>query len=152
METILKTFFFKSMNNGFLYGPIIPIYGFGACLIIIIMRFIFNRIKVNRISKIMLLFLVSIIILTTLEFLGGHLIKLLTGKTFWNYNKLKYNLGPFISLEISLVWGIMSLIITYLIKPLTDKLERKIPSIITYLVFTIFIIDLFCSLIFNSFK
>ena len=102
METILKTFFFKSMNNGFLYGPWIPVYGFGACLIIIIMRFIFNRIKVNRTTKIILLFLVSTIILTTLEFLGGHLIKLLTGKTFWNYSKLKYNIGPFISLEISL--------------------------------------------------
>ena len=152
METILKTFFFKSMNNGFLYGPWIPVYGFGACLIIIIMRFIFNRIKVNRTTKIILLFLVSTIILTTLEFLGGHLIKLLTGKTFWNYSKLKYNIGPFISLEISLIWGFMSLIITYLIKPLTDKLERKIPSIITYSVLSLFIIDLIYTLIFNSFK
>ena len=120
METILKTFFFKSMNNGFLYGPWIPVYGFGACLIIIIMRFIFNRIKVNRTTKIILLFLVSTIILTTLEFLGGHLIKLLTGKTFWNYSKLKkylYNISWNHLLLVCakiLKYVIMLLILSYL--------------------------------------
>ena len=54
LETTLKTFFFHDMNNGIMYGPWIPVYGFGCCLIIAIMRFVFNRIKVNRVVKIFL--------------------------------------------------------------------------------------------------
>ena len=36
LETTLKTFFIKGMNNGILYGPWIPVYGIGSVLIIII--------------------------------------------------------------------------------------------------------------------
>ena len=61
METTIKLLFCPSMNNGILYGPWIPIYGFGCCLIIVIMRFVFNRIKVNRFLKILLVFLESIV-------------------------------------------------------------------------------------------
>ena len=82
-----------------------------------------------------------------LEFIGGNLIHLLTGKVFWDYSKLKFNIGHYIALEISLVWGIMSLVLIYLIKPIIDKILKKIPSIITYLVLFIFIIDLIISVI-----
>ena len=141
LETFMKTFFFKSMNNGILYGPWIPIYGFGTCIIIFIMRTIFNRFKVSRFLKIILLFIISTLTLTILEYISGHLIHLLTGKIYWNYSKLKFNIGHFIALEISIIWGIMSLIITYFIKPITDKIIKKIPSILTYLVSFLFIID-----------
>lgn len=141
METTMKIIFFPSMNNGILYGPWIPIYGFGSCLIIVIMRFVFNRIKVNRFFKIIIVFLLSMITLTTIEFIGGNIIELLTEKVFWDYKSLKYNIGHYISLEISLIWGIMSLVVIYLIKPLIDKFIKKIPSILTYLVLIVFIID-----------
>ena len=148
IETTLKYVLFPNMHNGSLYGPWVPIYGLGTCIIIFVMRFIFNRIKVKRIIKIILLFLTSFIILTILELIGGHLIHLLTGKIFWDYKKLKFNIGHYIALEISTIWGIMSLVIIYIIKPQIDKLIKKIPSTITYLVFTIFIIDLIVNLIF----
>lgn len=141
-ESLLKTLFHNNMNNGFLYGPWIPIYGFGVCIIIFIMKLIFNRFKTKRFIKILLLFLISSITLTLLEFIGGSLIYILTKKTFWNYSKLRFNIGPFIALEISIIWGIMSIIITNLIKPIIDKIIKKIPSIITYLVLLIFLIDL----------
>ncbi len=142
IETILKFFFFHNLNNGILYGPIIPVYGFGTCLIIFIERFIFNRIKTKRFFKIILLFLISTLSLTLLEFIGGNLIKLLFHKTFWNYSDMKYNFGPFICLEISLIWGIMSLVIVYVIKPKLDKLIKKIPSSLTYLALLLLLIDI----------
>lgn len=146
-ESMLKLFFHNSMNNGFLFGPWIPIYGFGVCLIIFIMRIIFNRFKMKRIYKTIWLFIISILTLTLLEFIGGSIIYLFTKKIFWNYSKLKYNIGPFIALEISLIWGISSIIITYVIKPIIDKLIKKIPSNITYLVLFIFLIDFIYTLI-----
>lgn len=142
VETFLKTFFFKGMNNGIMYGPWIPVYGLGCCLIIFIMRFVFNRIKVNRLSKIFLLFLISMIILSVLELLGGILVESISGEVFWDYSDLKFNFGHYIALEISLIWGIMSLVIIYIIKPIIDKLIKKIPSFLTYLVLIIFLVDL----------
>lgn len=141
METLLKTFFFHNMNNGIMHGPWIPVYGFGCCIIIIIMRFIFNRVKANRLSKVFLVFLLSTIILTALEWVGGVLIEAIFGKVFWSYDDLKYNFGHYIALEISLIWGIMSLVIIYIIKPWIDKVIKKIPSIVTYLAFILFMID-----------
>lgn len=147
METILKTFFIHGMNNGFLYGPWIPVYGFGCCLIIAIMRLVFNRIKVSRWLKIILVFLISACVLTLLELIGGNLIEALTGKVFWDYSNMKFNFGHYISLEMGLIWGIMSLVIIYIIKPILDKLIKKIPSIVTYLALIIFIIDFIITLI-----
>ena len=149
IETTMKYLFNPSMNNGTLYGPWVPIYGIGTCLIIIIERTVFNRFKASRIIKIISVFLLSIIILTSLEFMTGNIVELLTGKTLWNYSKMKLNIGKYISLEIALVWGIASLIIVYILKPVTDKLIKKIPSILTYLVSFIFLIDLIFSIINN---
>ena len=140
LETTLKTFFFHNMNNGIMYGPWIPVYGFGCCLIIAIMRFVFNRIKVNRVVKIFLVFLISFFVLTILEFIGGFLIEKIFNHVFWDYSDLKFNFGHYIALEISLVWGVMSLFIIYVLKPFVDLIIKKIPSFCTYFVFLIFII------------
>lgn len=147
LETLMKMFFFPNMNNGILYGPWIPVYGLGACLIIFIMRLIFNRFKIKRYQKVILLFLISMISLSILELLGGYLIEYTTGKIYWDYSKLKFNIGHYIALEISLIWGISSLVVTYLLKPFLDKFIKKIPSILTYLVSFIFLIDLICTII-----
>lgn len=147
LETTMKTFFFKDMNNGFLLGPWIPIYGIGVCIIIVLMRLIFNRFKVNRITKIFLLFVISVLVLTLLELTSGHLIEMLTGKIFWDYSKLKFNIGHYIALEISIVWGIMSIVITYVIKPIVDKIIDKIPKLVTYSLLFIFATDFIYSII-----
>ena len=147
METTLKLLFHPTMTNGSLYGPWIPLYGIGTCIIIFLMRLIFNRFKVNRIAKIILLFIISTIILTILEFITGNILYLVTGKVFWNYSKLNFNIGKYICLEISMIWGIMSLVVIYIIKPQIDKLIKKIPSTLTYLILSIMFIDLIISII-----
>lgn len=149
LETTLKCLFFPSMNNGFLIGPWIPIYGLGACIIIFIMRLVFNRFKVKRFVKVICLFFISSIVLTLLEYIGGNLIELLTSKVFWKYDKMMFNFGHYIALEISLVWGVMSLVITYIIKPVLDKIIKKIPSTITYSVLILIFIDFIYSFITN---
>lgn len=141
IETLLKTFVFHGMNNGILFGPWIPVYGFGAVIIILIERLIFNRLKAPRIVKIILMFISVTLLLTLLEFLGGILIEFLFDKVFWDYSNLKFNFGHYIALEISLLWGVFSLIFIYVIKPIEDKFIKKIPKWVSILVFSIFIID-----------
>lgn len=147
IETTLKTFLFKNMNNGILFGPWIPVYGLGAVFIIIIMRLVFNRFKVPRWLKVVLLLIISTLVLTVLELLGGILIEKIFHKVFWDYSDLKFNIGHYIALEISLVWGVMSLVVVYLIKPLLDKIIKRIPRIITYIVSLIFIVDVILTMI-----
>lgn len=140
-ETFLKTFIFKNMNNGILYGPWIPVYGFGSVMIIVIMRFIFNRVKVKRIYKIILTVLISMLLVTIIELIGGIIIEKLFHKVFWNYDSFKYNIGHYISIEMTILWGAMSLFIIYVINPFVNKILKKIPNIFTYLVLVIFLID-----------
>ena len=63
-------------------------------------------------------------------------------KIYWNYDSYKFNIGKYMSLETSLIWGIISLITLYLIYPLYKKIEDKIPKLLTISLSIIFIINL----------
>ena len=142
LETIIKTFFYKNMNNGIMYGPWIPVYGFGAILVIFIMRLVFNRLKVSRFIKIIITLFISMVLITGIEYLGGILIEKMFKKVFWDYSKFKYNFGHYISLEMTVLWGVLTLIIIYVINPLLNSVIKKIPKFITVLVSLLFIVDL----------
>jgi len=149
LEFLVKTFLFKGMNSGILYGPWLPVYGFGGISVIFIMRFVFNRFNIPRWLKIICVFLMTSIFLSLIELVGGLLIEKVFRRVFWDYSGMKFNIGKYISLEMALVWGVGSLIIIYLIKPLLDKFIKKIPGIITILVSILFFVDVLFTFIFN---
>lgn len=129
-------------SSGILYGPWTPVYGFGAILTIVISKKIFKNMHKSRFVETIVTFIVLTVTLTFIEWLGGILIENLFHETLWNYKDYKYNIGKYISLEMSLVWGIVSIFIIYFVKPIIDKLEKKIPKFITIIFATLFIIDL----------
>lgn len=147
MELLLKMFIFTSMNSSILYGPWLPVYGFGIVFSILIERLVFNRVKTSKLLKIIIMFLLIMVTATVTEYLGGMFIEKAFHKTFWNYSNLKFNMGKYVALEISLIWGILSLVFLYFLKPKLDKVVKKIPSIVTYLVLVIMLIDLICTII-----
>ena len=63
-------------------------------------------------------------------------------KSLWDYSKLKFNIGKYIALEITFIWGILSLVFIYVIKPILEKFINKIPRFISFLVFILMIFDL----------
>ena len=89
------------------------------------------------------------IILSLMEFIGGVLLKLIFNKTLWNYSNYKYNIGKYMSLEIGLIWGISSVILIYLLKKPTDKIVKKIPKVITWILIILFIIDVIFTIIYK---
>lgn len=147
LETAMKVFVSNNMNNGILYGPWIPVYGLSSIFIIFIMRVVFNKLKLNRITKIIITLLISMVIITLIELLGGVIIEKIFHKVFWDYSKLKYNFGHYIALEMTLLWGLLSLIIIYVINPILNKFINKIPNIITYLVLLLFIVDVIITIL-----
>lgn len=129
-------------SSGILYGPWTPVYGFGAILTIIISRKIFKNMHKSRLIETVVTFIILTIVLTLIEWLGGILIENLFHETLWNYKHYKYNIGKYVALEMSLVWGIASILIIYFVKPIIDKLEEKIPKFITIILTILFIVDL----------
>ena len=119
-------------SSGILYGPWTPVYGFGAILTIIISQKIFKKMHKSRFTETLVTFIVLTIVLTLIEWLGGIIIENVFHETLWNYKNFQFNIGKYISLEMALIWGLISIFIIYFIKPIIDKIEKKIPKSLTY--------------------
>lgn len=145
---IIETFFVSNFTSGILYGWWTPVYGFGVVLILLIGKWInkFN-LKGKRIFKVFITYLLAMITLSIVELIGGYLIEWIFNEQLWNYEKHKFNIGPYISLEMANMWGIASIITLYLLKPITDIIILKVPKWITYLLICIFTIDIVYTLI-----
>jgi len=143
-EKVIMFFINKNYISGFMNTIFTPIYGIAALIIL----YIHKKIKIkNKLLKILIETIIYAITLSILEFLGGILIENIFNKIYWNYDKFKYNIGKYISLETSLVWGILSIITIYIIQPLYKKIENKIPKPLTISLSIFFIINLIIILI-----
>ena len=142
-ERVIMNFVDKSYVSGFMGTIFTPIYGIAVLVILNI----HNRIKIkNKFLKILVEFFIYALVLTILEFIGGMLIEKVFNKVYWNYDKFKYNIGLYISLESSLLWGFLSISVLYLIHPFYKKLETYIPKFVTVVISLFFIINLIFSL------
>lgn len=150
LESIIYLFLNNNEYSGILYGPWTPVYGFGIILIIIIYNLI-KKTKLTGIKKAISIFLISMILLTIIEFIGGISIEYFFHKKLWSYKDLKFHIGRYIALEISIIWGLCSILYIYLIKPITDKIIKRIPYYITICISVFFVIDLIVT-IFNKIK
>lgn len=130
-------------SSGFMYGPWTPIYGIGVLIIL----YIYKKLKkYNKIKRLIIMSIISMIVLTLLEYITGNLIELIFHTSFWDYSNYKFNYGKFISLESSLIWMIGSIIIIFIHKKL-KKYIKKIPNQITIILSIVFTIDLVLSII-----
>lgn len=137
----IENIFYTSRDSGILYIYWTPIYGFGSVITIYIYNLIKKKYELKKFKKIIVSFLIGFIILTLLEYLGGFLIERLLRITFWNYEKEPFNIGKYTSLKMAFIWGISSIIIIYIVKPLMKKINKYIPKIITYILITLYSID-----------
>lgn len=140
LEEIILKIIGRPYNSGILYGPWTTVYGIASIIMVIVYFFVkkFNFSKIKE--KIIYFFCISFI-LTMLEALSGYLIEITKHTVYWNYENLKFNFGHYIALEISLAWGLLALISTYLILPRIKGFLNKIPKIITYILIIFYVID-----------
>lgn len=110
----------KIVNRGFLAGPYCPIYGFGALIIL----FLLHPFMENP----PLLFVFAVIATTLLEYVTSWAMEALFGIRWWDYSNEKLNLNGRICLKNSLIFGVLSVIIAYLVHPLTSQLVMGIGS------------------------
>lgn len=138
---IIECFFYSNGESGILLGSWTPIYGFGTIIILFINKFL-DKYKLKKITKIFLLFILSAVILSMLEVIGGYIIRFIFNTEIWDYTNHRFNIGKYTSFEMSLVWGLSSILLIYFIKPILDKIISKTPNYLTYIFICLFVFDL----------
>ena len=88
---ILESTVFKikhvNIHSGIFYGPITEVYGFGVITLILLKKYLLDKIKCHKIFKLLITFILCTISLTIIEFIGGNVLKLLFDIDMWNYTK-----------------------------------------------------------------
>ena len=110
----------KFINRGFLNGPICPIYGVGASIVIFFLSGIADSNK-------LMLFLGSIFIATVIELITGFLLDKIFHKHWWDYSDRRFNIGGYVCLEFSIAWGFLCLFLYDINHPLVQKMVDIIP-------------------------
>lgn len=131
----------SNLHSGIFYGPITEVYGFGVIALILLKKYFIDKLKCNKYLKILITFISSLIVLTLIELIGGNTLHLIFNINMWNYTKKAFNIGKYICLELSLIWGLFGTIFVYYIKDYLDRIIKLIPKKLTYLLLIINIID-----------
>lgn len=132
----------KLTNRGFLRGPYIPIYAFGAIFVLIITD--------NFQGSILSVYFSGLIAATVLEYITGYVMEKLFKVKYWDYSDHKFNLNGYISLSTSIAWGFLSILLTevlqvnvYRFVSMLTEHDLKISIAITS---TVFFLDLILSI------
>lgn len=130
------------VNRGFLHGPMLPIYGSGA----VMMLFVSMPFQDN----LLLTFFAGMIGATLLEYVTGWAMERLFKMRYWDYTYKKIHLNGYICLDSSITWGVFTIIMTTWIHPPVDILVTRTLSVVVdyvliFLITIIFGIDLYRS-------
>ena len=132
----------KFSNRGFLIGPYCPIYGCGGILITLTLS--------NLANHPVALFSTAILICGVLEYITSYLMEKIFNARWWDYSNNKVNINGRVCLETIIPFGILGLVLIYIINPFVLNNLSKIPTniidIIAIIVATLFTLDLIISL------
>ena len=117
-------------NRGFLYGPVLPIYGTGAVAITFVVSFSDERgVPLTP----MQLYMISVVGSAILEYVTSWTLEKLFHALWWDYSRLPLNVHGRISLFTSLGFGAGGLLLVYVIIPYFEGLVSSIPPLMTEL-------------------
>ena len=132
----------KFSNRGFLIGPYCPIYGCGGVLITLTLS--------NLANHPVALFSTAILICGVLEYLTSYLMEKIFNARWWDYSNNKFNINGRVCLETIVPFGILGLVLIYVINPFIFDNLSKVPTnvinIIAVVVAVLFTLDLIISL------
>lgn len=109
----------KFVNRGFLNGPLCPVYGIGVTAVVMLM----HPFK----EQLFLLYILSAVLVTVLEWLTGFLLEVLFHHKWWDYSGMPLNLNGYVCLPFSLLWGAACVFIVKVLHPLIFKAYSLIP-------------------------
>lgn len=105
----------KLVRRGFLAGPYCPIYGFGAVAVLALISPL-----AQRLSGIPAVFLLAVFITSALEYLTSFLMEKIFSMRWWDYSHMKFNIKGRICLLNSVLFGLLSLFLLYVLHPIVS--------------------------------
>lgn len=140
----------RVVNRGFLFGPVVPIYGFGALIILIANSLLISPLIASGFNPVALgstdlnsatssitidtlfsgstpvalasVFLISLIACSLLEYFTSFALEKLFHIRWWDYStKTKLNLNGRICLKNSLLFGLGGIVIIFWVHPLVSR-------------------------------
>ena len=109
----------RFVNRGFLFGPILPIYGFGAVGILL------TCVPVE--GNMALVALVGTIAASLLEYVTGFLMESIFHVRYWDYSQRPLNLNGYICALSAATWAVFSVIIVSVVNPFVKNYIYMIP-------------------------
>lgn len=136
------------VKRGFLYGPICPIYGFGAAILIMSTKKLYGK----PFKK----FLIATIAFTVFEYFVSLILEMLFGLRWWDYTNDFLNIQGRVSLLYSIFWGLIGLFLLEKLHPfvedLIQKMNVKISKNAQGFLVAIFIVTIIVDTVFSTIK
>lgn len=117
-------------NRGYLFGPWLPIYGTGSLVFLFTAyRLIRNKSWKKRLLLLPLVFLLCMLIATSLELAASYILEAMTGSWDWQtYTDYPINFQGRIALSPSLRFGLGGVVFLYIGQPLLELFTSRAPA------------------------
>ena len=122
----------KIINRGLINGPFCTVYGFTGVLITVALKDLSG----------VWLFLFSAIYASVIEWVICH-------ERWWNYENNKFNLGGYISLQTSVLWGALGFIAVTFTNSLLIDAYKLIPFMVVRIILIVVVVALAADMIFS---
>ncbi|NDL67347.1 putative ABC transporter permease [Anaerotalea alkaliphila] len=115
------------VNRGFLSGPFLPIYAFGATLILWTVQGMLGGREMELPLLALKVYLLGSLVCTGLEYLVSLVLEKFFDARWWDYTHKPFNLHGRVCLVYSLGWGIVALLLWFVVHPLVQELLGRLP-------------------------
>ena len=110
----------RFVNRGFLYGPYLPIYGFGSLIVTIIL----DPLSPWPVA----VFLLAMVLTSCLEYFTSWLLEKIFSVKLWDYSSHRVNINGRVCLLNSTLFGLLGLFAEYIVQPGIDRLIAFLPD------------------------
>ena len=107
------------IDKGTLYGPLLPIYGTGGVLILLVLK----RFR----ARPLLFFFLTMLLCGVVEYTAAWYLATFRHAVWWDYSNMRFNIQGRVCLEGLLCFGLGGCLFTYILAPLLNKAFLKIP-------------------------
>lgn len=109
-EVLYCSLFAKRLvNRGFLHGPYLPIYGFGALMVIHLLE--------DFSTSPPLFFFMAMVVTSFIEYVSSYLLEKLFATKLWDYSNYTLQIKGRVCLLNATLFGVLSLFIYYAVHP-----------------------------------
>ena len=133
------------VNRGTMYGPWIPIYGFGGVFIV----FLLDRFRKDK-GKV---FVLGIVLCAVLEYITSFILDFMFNSSYWDYKSEFLNINGRICFSGLIAFGIGGMAAVYFVAPaignFLSRFGRRLRVIACVLLCAAFLADFVCCLIFG---